>query len=168
MTFEEFKANVQNWAKERGIYEHSTPLAQAMKAGSESGELMDAIIKDQPIDLIDSIGDIAVCLVNYAHMTHNNIDFQDIDIPTHEVGNSYYSNLYAANAFAEVGLLISKAACKSYDTDHINIKSAMYFLEALVISKGLHFSFMDSCEAAWNEIKDRKGFMSSSGAFVKE
>jgi len=37
--FEQFQQNVQRWATERGIYEHSTALAQALKAVSEVGEL---------------------------------------------------------------------------------------------------------------------------------
>jgi hypothetical protein len=45
MTFEDFKTNVQQWATERGIYEHSTAVAQALKAVSELGELCDAVVK---------------------------------------------------------------------------------------------------------------------------
>ena len=32
MKFETFKKNVERWASERGIYEHSTPKAQLLKA----------------------------------------------------------------------------------------------------------------------------------------
>src|SRR5699024_9890193 len=56
------------WAEERGIYEHSTPEAQLLKALSELGELADAVIKNDREALIDAIGDVAVCMVNYAKM----------------------------------------------------------------------------------------------------
>ena len=36
MTFEEFKTNVEQWAEARGIYKHSTALAQALKAVSDA------------------------------------------------------------------------------------------------------------------------------------
>lgn len=47
MNWNEFVANVQRWAGERGIYEHSTPDAQLLKALSEIGELADAYIKQR-------------------------------------------------------------------------------------------------------------------------
>lgn len=97
---EELEQNVIQWAAERGIYEHSTPQAQALKAVSEMGEVADAVIKGDRDALVDGIGDVVVCLINLAYMA---------------------------------------------DTD----------LEECV-------------EAAWNEIKDRKGRMVAGGAFVKE
>lgn len=97
---EELEQNVIQWARERGIYEFSTPQAQALKAVSEIGEVADAIIKADHTALVDGIGDVMVCLINLAHM---------------------------------------------YETD------------------------LEEClEAAWNEIKDRKGRMVAGGAFVKE
>ena len=39
LTFEQFQTNVQQWSEARGIYAHSTALAQALKAVSEVGEL---------------------------------------------------------------------------------------------------------------------------------
>ena len=100
MKFDEFRANVERWSAERGIYEHSTVQAQVLKAVSEMGELADATIKGQHNEFIDATGDVIVCLVNAAFM------------------------------------------------------------------RGVS---MDKCfEAAWNAIKDRRGKMSDSGAWVKE
>lgn len=69
MTFDDFKQNVQAWATECGIYEHSTPLAQALKAVSEMGEVADAVIEGDHDALKDGIGDTVVCLVNLAFMS---------------------------------------------------------------------------------------------------
>src|SRR5690554_5846498 len=69
MNWNEFKQNVERWAEERGIYEHSTPEAQLLKALSELGELADAVVKNDREALKDAIGDVAVCMVNYARMT---------------------------------------------------------------------------------------------------
>lgn len=61
----DFITNVQGWASERGIYEHSTSTAQLLKAISEIGELADAHAKNNRDEVIDAIGDVLVCLVNY-------------------------------------------------------------------------------------------------------
>lgn len=45
ITFEQFQTNVERWQAERGIYEHGTASAQALKGVSEAGELADAVIK---------------------------------------------------------------------------------------------------------------------------
>ena len=63
MKFEEFKSNVEKWAEERGIYEHSTALAQALKGVSEMGELADHAVKGDIEALKDDIGDVCVCIV---------------------------------------------------------------------------------------------------------
>ena len=44
MTIQQLEQNIIQWAAERGIYEHSTIEAQALKAVSEMGELADAVI----------------------------------------------------------------------------------------------------------------------------
>ena len=59
---------IVEWARERGIHEHSTATAQLLKAMSEMGELADAEIKEQEHEQIDAVGDIVVCLINYAAM----------------------------------------------------------------------------------------------------
>lgn len=43
MNWNEFKGNVEKWAEERGIYEHSTPEAQLLKALSELVELAEGM-----------------------------------------------------------------------------------------------------------------------------
>jgi NTP pyrophosphatase (non-canonical NTP hydrolase) len=69
MNFEQFSANVKAWAESRGIYEHSSKHAQALKAVSEMGELADAVIKGDRDALQDAIGDVIVCLVNLSEMS---------------------------------------------------------------------------------------------------
>jgi len=64
----ELESKVREWAKDRGIYDHSTPKAQLLKAVSEIGELADADIKRDELGQIDAVGDVIVCLINYAAM----------------------------------------------------------------------------------------------------
>lgn len=64
---------VRMWAQQRGIYEHSTPQAQTLKAMSEMGELADNILKGRHEAAKDDIGDVIVCLINVASMTGTNL-----------------------------------------------------------------------------------------------
>lgn len=100
MNFDQFRALVEEWADVRDIYKLSTGSAQLFKAVEEIGELCGAEVKNDMNKKKDGIGDVIVCLINYAKMN---------------------------------GLT------------------------------------MEECfSVAWNEIKDRRGFMIEGGAFVKE
>jgi len=70
----ELERLIAMWAQERGIYEHSTHTAQLLKAMSEMGELADAEVKGGEPEKIDAVGDIIVCLINYARMSGFTID----------------------------------------------------------------------------------------------
>lgn len=158
MTFEEFQANVIQWSTERGIYEHSTPLAQALKACSESGELCDAAIKGDIEGIKDAIGDVAVCLVNVHEMKYGSAhpikDWSDTCTPiiggklvSVSTVNKYVAEMAAGSRVITIGEAIAALewCANEYDLD-----------------------FLDCCEHAWNQIKDRKGRMVAGGAFVKE
>ena len=69
LTFEQLTRNVQEWALERGIYEHSNARAQLLKAFSEMGELAAAELKwDAPASRA-AVGDVLVCLINFCAMS---------------------------------------------------------------------------------------------------
>lgn len=156
MTLEQFKNNVEKWAEDRGIYKHSTKEAQLLKALSELGELADAIVKNDMDGLKDAIGDVAVCLVNASHM---NIGVGSIrrDEPAIAYGYSWADQIIASLCGFFAQALNDRDVC--YD-------SAIGLLRAL--AEWYDMQFMGCCEAAWLEIKDRRGFLSPSGAFVKE
>lgn len=158
MTFEEFKSNVERWAEARGIYEHSTPLAQALKAVSEVGELADAVIKGDREALKDAIGDVAVCLVNVARMTGMPVTVVDFDFE----GTPYKgSNGVAALIAFQVGEIATDLAFGGGSSIH-----SFDGLRHLAALNGL--TLEECCVTAWDEIKDRKGRMVPGGAFVKE
>lgn len=156
--FEQFQQNVQTWAAERGIYEHSTALAQALKAVSGVGELCDAVIKGDRAALIDAIGDVAVCLVNVAHLSEDIGGFERV------AWQDEAQVLPAYLAFNVGYLAADLGEDGSFRDDRYNL--AMGLLASIAENAGLDFD--DCCESAWNEIKDRKGRMVAGGAFVKE
>lgn len=173
--FEEFQKNVIGWAEDKGIYEFSTPLAQALKAVSEVGELADAVIKNDIDGVKDAIGDVAVCLVNFGKMI--GFDFSGVGIIS---GSDHYLPCYidkflstAQGCAAHVSELVGYVALCSAKGQHEYIDdryeiiiNAMQSLE--ITAKASNLDFIDCCESAWLEIKDRKGRMVEGGAFVKD
>ena len=165
MTFNEFKNNVQRWAAERGIYEHSSTEAQLMKALSELGELADAIIKGDDEALKDAVGDVAVCVVNAAYMECVRLDIVPDLIAAIENGETAIVDNMPQYVVGWIAEGFGGWLTGDRDIDDTFL-APLFALAGLCMHKGL--DFMACCEHAWNEIKDRKGRMVAGGAFVKE
>jgi NTP pyrophosphatase (non-canonical NTP hydrolase) len=73
MSYAQVEMKVIQWAEARKIIPNSTPDTQLLKAMSELGELADATIKKDREGIVDGVGDVMVCLVNYCAL-------QDIDL----------------------------------------------------------------------------------------
>jgi NTP pyrophosphatase (non-canonical NTP hydrolase) len=73
MSYAMVELDIIRWAEARKIIPNSTPATQLLKAMSEIGELADATIKQDKLGIVDGIGDVMVCLVNYCVL-------QDIDL----------------------------------------------------------------------------------------
>jgi hypothetical protein len=73
MTFVDLELHVIQWAEARKIIPNSTPEAQYMKAISEMGELADALLKKNPNDIKDAIGDTVVCFINMCALLDINL-----------------------------------------------------------------------------------------------
>ena len=161
LRFEQFQTNVQEWSEARGIYAHSSALAQALKAVSKVGELADATIKGNIDELRYAIGDVAVCLVNVAKMLGiENFDYseQQDQIST-EIAIGY-----ALRYLSKIVLCITNV--HSSNVDDILISSVIDNMAA--VAKLNNLKLLECCESAWHEIKDRKGKMVAGGAFVKD
>ena len=162
MTFEQFKANVERWQEDRGIYAHSTALAQALKAVSEVGELADAVIKGDRDALKDAIGDVVVCLVGVAEMTGCDIESTEKNcFPT--TGSPSLAAM-AAYFVADIASDIAQGA-ELWSVEN-SIENSIINLNCLALDNSL--TLLECCESAWLEIKDRKGKMVAGGAFVKD
>ena len=151
--FDEFKSNVQQWATARGIYANGKASSQLLKALSELGELADGIAKNDRDAIKDGVGDVAVCLVNYAYMIGAELDAPKLD---KDPGGKVNDNL---------GLLAMDIGALLYHSDN-PAYGELNRLCTIAALNGLYF--LDCCDHAWNEIKDRKGFLNENGVFVKE
>lgn len=136
MRFKEFKERVEEWASIRGIYEHSTEEHQQAKALEEIGEYITA---KSTSERMDAVGDVAVCIVNAAHIDESEIVITRAEEP------------------GEMCLVASLLL----DSDYSN---AIYQLKGVAMGDG--YLFEDCLQMAWDEIKDRKGMM-SNGMYVK-
>lgn len=166
LSWNEFTANVQQWATERGIYEHSTPDAQALKTLSEIGEMADSIIKGNIDRLKDDIGDTCVCLVNYAAMKGIDLDESAVWDGSEEGEDmdKEISARYVAGLSTVTASLIDGMPKREPE----NTLVYMAFMLALIIAQSNGLGLLDCCTHAWETIKDRKGKMVAGGAFVKD
>ena len=65
MSYAAIEMKIIQWSESRKIIPNSNPESQLLKAVSEIGELADATIKDDKEAIVDAVGDVMVCLINY-------------------------------------------------------------------------------------------------------
>ena len=73
MSYADYEMKILQWAEARRIIPNSTPETQLLKAMSEMGELADATIKGDRLDVMDAVGDVMVCLINYCALQDINL-----------------------------------------------------------------------------------------------
>ena len=151
-TLEQFKKDVIQWSTDRLIIQNGTVRGQLRKIREEVNETIDGLIKLNGDEVKDGIGDCAVVLINLDALQGSNTNFHT-RIPSttrsaHELINSV--RFYAENTVE--------------DYSH-----AWDCLLAFSNVCGVDINFIDCCELAWNEIKDRKGyFCDKTETFIKE
>lgn len=150
--------NIENWAEDRNLIEGSTPQKQFIKLMEEFGELCCGVAKNKPDVIKDSIGDCFVVTVILKCQFKTNLFIRP---------NSLNKNL-------DVSLVIARVARDAALIPKSDL-SAQVKLEIIcgIVRHLMDVSFLldvdfESCvQAAWDEIKDRKGRM-IDGVFVKE
>ena len=73
MSYADVEIKIIQWAEARKIIPNSNPESQLLKAVSEIGELADATIKKDKEAILDSVGDVMVCLINYCALQDINL-----------------------------------------------------------------------------------------------
>ena len=77
---------IREWARERGIYTNGDVKTQYVKLQEETGELAQAILKNDQAGIVDAIGDAVVVLTNLATLAGYNIE-HCIDSAYGEISN---------------------------------------------------------------------------------
>lgn len=130
--------------------------------------MADAVIKSDIDGVKDAIGDIAVCLIN-ADKMYCSYGFEFPSNSQEKIPHS--SSLDKQDCVAELAYLVGGLASSVAGGDS-NMVFLNYLKDIFVLMKTLaamhDLDFLDCCESAWLEIKDRKGRMVEGGAFVKD
>ena len=150
--------NIENWAEARNLIKGSTPKKQFIKLMKKFGELCAGIARNDKEKIKDRIGDCFVVAV----------------ILKCQFGTNLFIHHVSLNKNVDVSLILARVARDAALIPKSDL-SAQVKLEIIcgVVRHLMDVSFLldvdfESCvQAAWDEIKDRKGRM-IDGVFVKE
>ena len=167
-TIQELVPLIQEWAKERKIYEELTPFDELLKTHEEVGELIKACYENDKPAIQDAIGDVMVTLINYCHFIEldviKNIK-QAVELSVSEL--DIISRVI--EVYRSLGRLISinirNEGEKLSKPSEIRVFSIAHSLNEIAL---LENTTLEEClNIAYNEIKGRKGRM-INGKFVKD
>ena len=159
ITIQELIPLIQEWAKERKIYEELTPFDELLKTQKEVGELIKACYDNDRPAIQDAIGDVMVTLINYCYFKE--VDFIPIIRKSLERPNTTRVSLWfiALQVNRSLNSLIfDEARSNVFDTLEYISFTACYILRPLNSIALLEDTTLEKClNIAYNEIKNRKG-----------
>ena len=157
-TIQELVPLIQEWAKERKIYEQLTPFDELLKTHEEVGELIKACYDNDKPAIQDAIGDVMVTLINYCYFIElDAIKYikQAVDLSV----TGYYTISYVMHAHNALGRLISlyvwNEGKEISEPSGLRVFSILHYLNGIAHLEG---TTLEEClNIAYNEIKNRKG-----------
>lgn len=165
---EYFQGLVTQWAVDRNLIKGSTPEAQCIKLIEEYGELARGIAKKDVALIKDSIGDtLVVCIILAAQLDSDSFNIDKLIFERSEVNSANVREKLVMNGATELGAISYFINVTNRDIDRCigNIYALCDTLaEIAYLYKWL---LVDCLEAAYNEIKDRKGRL-VDGIWIKE
>ena len=155
---QELIKNIEQWAEDRNLIEGSTPQKQFIKLMEEFGELCSGVAKNKLDVIKDSIGDCFVVTVILKCQFKTNLFIRPSSL-----NKNLDVSLILARVARDAALIPRGDLSEQEQLEIINgiIRHLMN------ISILLDVDFESCVQAAWDEIKDRKGRM-INGVFVKE
>lgn len=170
LTIQELVPLIHQWAKERGIFDKSTPFNQLLKTHEEVGELIKACYDDDRPAIQDAIGDVMVTLINYCYFrkeNFNNVFLNGLSLRP-IIEDTCLKQSFSVNSML-IDLFKFECNKSKYNNDVDFVYDAMiYFVKHLngftKLLKGT--TLVDCLNIAYNEIKNRTGRM-INGEFVK-
>ena len=169
LTIQELVPLIQEWAKEREIYERLTPFDELLKTHEEVGELIKACYDNDKPAIQDAIGDVMVTLINYCYFRKEN--FNTIFLNALSLKNNTNDDCvilsFSANKLL-IELLHSEYKMSKYNYTGNCYTHILYIVKYLNNIAELEDTTLEACmNIAYNEIKDRKGRI-INGKFVKD
>lgn len=148
---------IKGWGEKTKISSNGKLGAQALKFVSEYSEYKQNIGNDKLID--DDLGDMTVVLVMITGLSGLNTN----DVLSPAVGQTTIQGKTDVLIGRHLDLL-TDGVLKGNDLSQA-IK--LLYRDILEVATRNRLSFKDCLDQAWNDIKDREGVMTSSGAFIK-
>lgn len=168
-TIQELVPLIQEWAKERGIFDKSTSFDQLLKTHEEVGELIKACYDNDKPAIQDAIGDTMICLINYCYFRKEN--FNTIFLNALSLINNTNDDCVILSFSANkslIELLHSEYKMSKYNYTGNCYTQILYIVKYLNDIARLENTTLEEClNIAYNEIKNRKGKM-INGKFVKD
>lgn len=168
LTIQELVPLIHQWAKERGIFDKSTPFDQLLKTHEEVGELIKACYDNDKSAIQDAIGDVMVTLINYCYFINEDITKVISEARIQQSQTHLPRTILAI----EVHKTVSSLLTDEYFIKDINaIIYASHHLqrifECVYTITILENTTLEEClNIAYNEIKDREGKI-INGKFIK-
>lgn len=145
------------WAKDRGILANGQITTQALKLGSEYGELCGNLAENKSIE--DDIGDCLVVCTILSQLSGYDLllDIFTIKPTIHTAPLVPIASKYLGD------LQDNTIKGKDFSED---MRNFLHQIEG--IGKTRHVTLKQCWEIAYNDIKDRKGILNEQGTFIKE
>ena len=159
LTIQELVPLIHQWAKEREIFDKSTPFDQLLKTHEEVGELIKACYDNDKPAIQDAIGDVMVTLINYCYFKE--VDFMPIIRKSLKRPNTTRVSLWfialQVNRSLD-SLIFDEARCNVFDTLEYISFTVCEMLKPLNSLALLEDTTLEEClNIAYNEIKNRTG-----------
>jgi len=168
---EELRNNISEWGRKNGITINGKVEGQMLKLNSEASEISEAILEGDGSKFIDAIGDTFVVMVMVADILKRELNSDELDLrmvgydKTLEELRDDIDFVILLKIQVELGELNDLIAKGRYETSFTTLNKMLSVLNAL--AEDSDNKLVECIEAAYNEIKDRVGFLTPDGVFVK-
>ena len=167
-TIQELVPLIQEWAKERGIFDKSTPFDQLLKTHEEVGELIKACYDNDKPAIQDAIGDTMICLINYCYFANEDITKAINKARMQQSQTHRNITLLAVDVNSHLSLILSKFSYKKNGVKIPDLEDMLDLFNSLHNIALLESTTLEEClNIAYNEIKNRTG-RTINGKFIKD
>jgi len=172
---QDLQEKVKKWSADRGITINGKSTTQTLKLISEMSEIFEAMTEPTPEKMMekfkDAIGDNLVVLINLTELIkkeakENGVDLETADLRWCNAEKDPGEGTIEISLIIDYGKLADAVGKQNYKEAITLINSSLKYLNALCILSN-KFTLDEALESAYEEIKDRQGFLNENGNFIK-
>lgn len=151
------------WSEARGITTNGKAITQVCKLTEEFCETLLAISQQDIDEVKDGLGDCLVVCCNLAVLINSKLDFQVLKKLT--APGKQPTKIYEALAYS-YGKLTKTVNANRFEEADIWLQEVVILIYVIAYS---NYTTPEECwTLAYNVIKDRKGYLTPEGNFIKE